>query len=72
MQTVNDLFQAGSDTIYHQLKWTVYLMAKHPDLITRIQNQIDEHVPKGQLISLAERPKLVTKLVPSRNEFIFS
>jgi len=58
MQTVNDLFQAGSDTIYHQLKWTVYLMAKYPDLITRIQNQIDEHVPKGQLISLAERPNL--------------
>jgi len=57
-QTVNDLFQAGSDTVYHQLRWTVYLMAKHPELITRIQKQIDEHVPKGQLISLSDKPNL--------------
>jgi len=57
-QNVNDLFGAGSDTIYSMLKWTVYLMARHPALVERMQRQIDELTPQGQLVSLANKSEL--------------
>ena len=57
MAIVNDLFGAGSDTVYHQLKWTVFLLAKYPDIAKQVQQEIDEHVPRGQLVSLDDKPK---------------
>jgi len=58
LQIVSDLFGAGSDTIYNQLRWTVFLLAKFPDIAKQVQQEIDEHVPRGQLVSLDDKPNL--------------
>jgi len=58
MNNVNDLFSAGSDTIFQMLQWTVYLMAKYPDIVKKMQDEIDEVVPRGRLVSLDDKPKL--------------
>jgi len=58
MQIINDLFGAGSDTVANMLRWVVYLMAKYPDVTERLQKEIDEVVPKGQLVSLADKSRL--------------
>jgi len=57
-QIVNDLFGAGSDTVHNMLRWVVYLMAKYPEVTEKLQRQIDEVVPKEQLVSLADKPRL--------------
>ena len=57
-QIVNDLFGAGSDTVHNMLRWVVYLMAKYPEVTEKLQRQIDEAVPKEQLVSLADKPRL--------------
>jgi len=57
-QIVHDLFGAGSDTVSNMLRWVVYLMAKFPDVTERLQKAIDEIVPKGQLVSLHDKPRL--------------
>ena len=59
MNNVNDLFTAGSDTIFQMLQWVVYLMAKYPELVKKMQAQIDEVVPRGRLVSLDDKPKWV-------------
>jgi len=58
IQNVNDLFGAGSDTIFSMMKWTVFLMAKHPELVARMREQIDSVTPKGELVSLSNKSEL--------------
>jgi len=58
MQIVNDLFDAGSDTVSNMLRWVVYLMAKFPDVTERLQQQIDDVVPTGQMVSLTDKKRL--------------
>jgi len=58
LQIVSDLFGAGSDTVYNQLRWTVFLLAKYPDIAKQLQREIDEHVPRNQLVSLDDKPNL--------------
>jgi len=58
IQMVNDMFGAGSDTVANMLRWVVFLMAKYPEVTQRLQRQIDEVVPRGRLVSLADKPSL--------------
>jgi len=58
LQIINDLFGAGSDTVYHSLRWTVFLMARYPEIAKKVQQQIDENVPRSQLVSLDDKPSL--------------
>jgi len=52
MQSVDDLFGAGSDTIFNMLKWKIYLLAKYPELVKEMREQIESVTPKGTMISL--------------------
>jgi len=58
LQIINDLFGAGSDTVYHSLRWTVFLMARYPEITKKAQQQIDENLPRSQLVSLDDKPSL--------------
>jgi len=58
LQNVNDLFGAGSDTIFNMLKWTVYLMARYPELVEEMRHEIDSVTSSGEIISLARKEDL--------------
>lgn len=57
MATVADLFFAGSDTVNYMLKWVIFLFAKYPEVAQKLQNEIDSVVPRGQLVSLTDKPR---------------
>ncbi|KAF2352186.1 Cytochrome P450 [Trinorchestia longiramus] len=57
-QIVNDLFQAGSDTVNHILKWVAVFLARYPDYSKRMQQQIDEVVPRDRMVSLDDKPSV--------------
>ena len=58
IQIVNDMFGAGSDTVANMLRWVVYLMARYPEVTQAAQRQIDDVVPKGQFVCLADKTRL--------------
>jgi len=58
LQSVADLFNAGADTVFNMLRWTVYFMLKYPDLLKEMQEEIDRVTPRGQLVSWAHREDL--------------
>jgi len=57
-QNVNDLFGAGSDTVFNMLRWTVFLMARYPELVREMRDQIDTVTSKGEMVSLARKAEL--------------
>ncbi|XP_074652950.1 steroid 17-alpha-hydroxylase/17,20 lyase-like [Tubulanus polymorphus] len=44
VQIISDMFGAGVDTSTHTLYWIMYFMAKHPEVQTRIQDELDEYI----------------------------
>uniref|UniRef100_A0A2P2I2W4 Cytochrome P450 2L1-like n=1 Tax=Hirondellea gigas TaxID=1518452 RepID=A0A2P2I2W4_9CRUS len=58
LQIVNDLFDAGSDTINTTIKWVVYVLARYPQVTKKIQHEIDEVVPRDRMVSLQDKPNL--------------
>jgi len=58
LNNVNDLFGAGSDTVYHTLMWVVHCMAAHPPLVRLLQEEIDAVVPRGQPVTMEDKPRL--------------
>lgn len=55
---VRDLVLAGAETTPTTLKWALLLLANHPDVQTRCQQQIDSVVTVHRLPSLNDRPNL--------------
>lgn len=55
---VFDLFNAGFDTVSSTLRWFILYMAKYPDEQRRVQQQIDEVVPRDTLPSYEHKHKL--------------
>ncbi|KAG7156926.1 Cytochrome P450 2L1-like 4 [Homarus americanus] len=55
---VADLFTAGSETTNQTMRWGLLFLAKYPDVQARVQQQIDDVVPRGTLPSLEDKPKL--------------
>ncbi|RXG73855.1 cytochrome P450 2L1 [Armadillidium vulgare] len=55
-----DFFMAGSETTSSIIRWFFLYMSKFPDVQKRVQKEIDEIVPKGQLPSLHDKEKLPT------------
>lgn len=49
-----DLFFAGMETTVTTLKWGFLLSIIHPDVQTKVQNELDE---VGSRITLADKPK---------------
>lgn len=56
--TVADLIGAGLDTVSTALHWILLLLAKHSQLQTRLQQQLDGVVGRDRLPSLEDRPHL--------------
>lgn len=53
-----DLFNAGFDTTSTMLRWFILYMAKYPEVQRRVQQQIDEVVPRDTLPSYEHKPNL--------------
>ncbi|XP_064080595.1 cytochrome P450 2L1-like [Macrobrachium nipponense] len=48
MTVIFDLFSAGFETTSIMLRWMILYAAKYPDVQKRVQEQIDEVVPRGE------------------------
>jgi cytochrome P450 family 2 subfamily U polypeptide 1 len=53
--TMQDLVMAGSETSATTINWSIFLLANHQDIQTRLQTEIDSVVPRGRLPSLDDR-----------------
>ncbi|XP_059908161.1 cytochrome P450 1B1-like [Gadus macrocephalus] len=56
--TVSDLIGAGLDTISTALHWNCLLLAKYPDIQTRLQETIDREVGRDRLPTMEDRSAL--------------
>ncbi|XP_066981647.1 cytochrome P450 2L1-like [Macrobrachium rosenbergii] len=58
MRVIFDLFAAGFDTTSNMLRWMILYAAKYPDVQKRVQEQIDEVVPRGEFPTNQHKPQL--------------
>ncbi|XP_071483426.1 steroid 17-alpha-hydroxylase/17,20 lyase-like [Diadema antillarum] len=58
VQTVNDIFIAGIETSLQRLYWFVALMAEHPDIQLKVQQEIDRVIGRDRPPCLADRGTL--------------
>ncbi|XP_063601622.1 cytochrome P450 2L1-like [Penaeus indicus] len=58
MRTIFDLFAAGFDTTANTLRWIILYMARYPEVQHRVQQQIDEVVPRDTLPSYQHKSRL--------------
>ncbi|RXG53689.1 cytochrome P450 2L1, partial [Armadillidium vulgare] len=58
LSNILDIFMAGSETTSSTIRWFFLYMSRFPDVQKRVQKEIDEIVPKGQLPSLHDKEKL--------------
>lgn len=56
--TVADLIGAGLDTVSTALHWILLLLAKHPEIQTKLQQLVDKVVGRNKLPSVADRSHL--------------
>ncbi|XP_034078173.1 cytochrome P450 1B1-like [Gymnodraco acuticeps] len=56
--TVSDLIGAGLDTVSTALNWILLLLAKHPDMQTKLHELIDKVVGRDRLPSVEDRNSL--------------
>ncbi|XP_037343242.2 cytochrome P450 1B1-like [Pungitius pungitius] len=56
--TVSDLIGAGLDTISTALHWVILLLAKHPEIQTKLQELLDKEVGRNRLPSAEDRSRL--------------
>ncbi|XP_072044019.1 steroid 17-alpha-hydroxylase/17,20 lyase-like isoform X1 [Amphiura filiformis] len=56
--TINDLFEAGTDTTIVTLHWTLAIMAEYPDIQKKVAMEIDEVVGHERPSSLEDRGRL--------------
>ncbi|XP_063611208.1 cytochrome P450 2L1-like [Penaeus indicus] len=58
MRIIFDLFAAGFDTTANTLRWIILYMARYPEVQHRVQQQIDEVVPRDTLPSYQHKSRL--------------
>ncbi|XP_072035682.1 steroid 17-alpha-hydroxylase/17,20 lyase-like [Amphiura filiformis] len=58
LQTVSDLFQAGTDTTTTTLHWAVALMAQHPEIQQKVAEEVDRVVGRDRPPSVEDRGQL--------------
>lgn len=58
MQVISDLFSAGMETIKTSLLWLEVFMLRNPELMKRIQNELDEVVGRARLPTIDDMPYL--------------
>jgi cytochrome P450 len=52
------LFLAGHETVAHALAWTWYLLAQHPEVLAKVQQEVDT-VLAGRTATMDDLPQLV-------------
>ncbi|KAB7501040.1 Cytochrome P450 2B4 [Armadillidium nasatum] len=62
LSNILDFFMAGSETTSSTIRWFFLYMSRFPDVQKRVQKEIDEIVPKGQLPSLHDKEKSINFL----------
>ena len=55
--SIVDLFVAGSETTSTTIRWSVLYLINNPDVLAKVQKEIDEVVPKDTLPSLEHKEK---------------
>nr|XP_045615910.1 cytochrome P450 2L1-like isoform X2 [Procambarus clarkii] len=58
LKTAFDIFAAGFDTSSNLLRWMILYMIKYPDVQRRVQQQIDDVVPRDTLPSYQHKSRL--------------
>lgn len=59
LKTVFDLFSAGFDTTSNMLRWVILYMAAYPQVQLKVQEELDEAVPRDTLPSHQHRHRSV-------------
>ena len=57
-RTLKDFFLAGSDTVTNSVEWSLIMLANHPSIQARLQEEIDSVVPRDRLPCLEDKSKL--------------
>ena len=52
-----DLFIAGTETTSTSLLWLILLLASHPEIQEKVQQEIDAHVTRDEMPSMEHRTK---------------
>jgi cytochrome P450 len=52
-----DMFMAGSDTTNKSLSFGFLYFLRQPDVVKKIQEEIDEVVGRSRKVTLSDRPK---------------
>ena len=55
---VGDLFAAGTETSSSTMKWGCLFMCLHPDIQTKVQEELDREVGRDRMPRLTDRPNL--------------
>lgn len=58
MFTVVNLFVAGTETSTSTLRWTLLYLVAHPEVMRKVQVELDEVVGRDRLPRLSDRPNL--------------
>ncbi|CAH1243935.1 CYP1A1 [Branchiostoma lanceolatum] len=57
-QTITDIFGAGMDTTVHTMRWSVLLLAAHPEVQEKLAAELDSVVGRDRQPALADRASL--------------
>lgn len=58
INSVLDLFSAGSETTSTTLRWGILLMMKYPEIQKKVQDEIKTHIKPGQMPTVEDRKKM--------------
>ncbi|XP_073504149.1 cytochrome P450 2K1-like isoform X2 [Phyllobates terribilis] len=58
LNSVLDLFAAGTETTSTTIRWGILLMMKYPEIQKRVQEEIKKHIKPGQLPTVDDRRKM--------------
>lgn len=53
-----DMFFAGSDSFTNAIKWLLLFMAAYPEVQRKMQQEIDQVLPKGLMVTLEDKTSL--------------
>jgi len=67
-----DLFTAGSDTLNSTLNFSILYLAKHPEILERVQEEIDQVIGKSRLPDVEDRKRYYCiDLTLSETDYLF-
>lgn len=61
--SINDLFIAGGETTATTLRWAILLIGKQPEVMRKLQEEIDTVVGRDRLPSLEDQSRYILTLI---------